>query len=714
MPDITSTNIKIMARTPIIPDDFSNKLEHKDKELVMDFSKQDLYVKVNGAYINITGQIRDSVQEIQDGSAVIHLVTEDALPPIKDRQENHWYWVIESAEDIEGGTSSEITQYIYYGVVDDSYLTDRNYLLIGQNVTTGASSVTVTVVEGYTACFYVPITMEPTFTNITTGEVISYEIVDRLYALNTQEGSYISYDVYMLDILNPGDIHIGISLEDLSTYTTTFSSNNMNISGLSLPSPVKTEYGNPVGSVSDPTWNEARYGFKGWSSDQTEYNAVSLSSYRPDDDTTLYAWFEYDDDETKLEYYNTYVSNSGVELETANSEISTLSTLSNNTSSGKILGTFCSVENKDVVIKPKNFKGYITPEGQVLTEDKSHFTYTYTPIQYNITYDLDGGEFLSNTSPKTTYTIEDSKYTPPTPYKAGYLFTGWKPSFIPAGSTEDVKMKANWKVRPILLNGSSLNSVLKELIGENIVTSIKIMEQKITDDTNMINVSSTDNPIYVECKDYTIILYSEDRITFNSDMSNAFKDFEDLSDIEDLSKVLCYANTDISNIFSGCSNLSDVTSVESWPGKSCTFNGAFDGTLALLSGTTPTWYRTKATIYYSSIDGKILEKVTKEYIPGQKLYPKSFSGYDTPVEPVVISMDSNEYIIDYHPIEYNITYNLANGTITGNKTKYTVEDIDYYPPTPIKDGYTFIGWSPEYIPSGSIGDKVFIAKFTKI
>ena len=39
-------NKKYMARVPIIPDDFENKDEHKNHELVMDFIENDIYVLV--------------------------------------------------------------------------------------------------------------------------------------------------------------------------------------------------------------------------------------------------------------------------------------------------------------------------------------------------------------------------------------------------------------------------------------------------------------------------------------------------------------------------------------------------------------------------------------------------------------------------------------------------------------------------------------------
>ena len=58
-----------------------------------------------------------------------------------------------------------------------------------------------------------------------------------------------------------------------------------------------------------------------------------------------------------------------------------------------------------------------------------------------------------------------------------------------------------------------------------------------------------------------------------------------------------------------------------------------------------------------------------------------------------------------------IRYDLDGGTITGEKTEYTVEDYGYVPPTPVKKGYTFTGWSLESIPDGSKGTVTFKAKW---
>ena len=58
-----------------------------------------------------------------------------------------------------------------------------------------------------------------------------------------------------------------------------------------------------------------------------------------------------------------------------------------------------------------------------------------------------------------------------------------------------------------------------------------------------------------------------------------------------------------------------------------------------------------------------------------------------------------------------IRYDLDGGTITGEKTEYTVEDYGYVPPTPVKKGYTFTGWSLKSIPDDSKGTVTFKAKW---
>lgn len=82
------------------------------------------------------------------------------------------------------------------------------------------------------------------------------------------------------------------------------------------------------------------------------------------------------------------------------------------------------------------------------TGDKTFYA-KWTPITYNIVYNLDGGE--NPAAAVETYTIED-EVTLPTPEKSGYTFLGWydaetdgnKVETISIGSTEDKEYWAKW------------------------------------------------------------------------------------------------------------------------------------------------------------------------------------------------------------------------------------------------------------------------------
>ena len=108
------------------------------------------------------------------------------------------------------------------------------------------------------------------------------------------------------------------------------------------------------------------------------------------------------------------------------------------------------------------FAGWATTSGgTVVYADQANYTVgtassvtlyaVWTPINYTITYDLQGGSISGN---KTSYNATMNSFTLPTPTKTGYSFEGWsgtgisgtqKDVTISKGSYGDRSYTANWK-----------------------------------------------------------------------------------------------------------------------------------------------------------------------------------------------------------------------------------------------------------------------------
>ena len=108
-----------------------------------------------------------------------------------------------------------------------------------------------------------------------------------------------------------------------------------------------------------------------------------------------------------------------------------------------------------------SFIGYSVTEDMTLDANWDIITYT-------ITYDLNGG--INSSSNPSTYTVEDA-FELINPVKTGYVFTGWTNNgsliaSIPAGSTGDLALVANWQLGNfevnVIVNDVSLGMVTGE------------------------------------------------------------------------------------------------------------------------------------------------------------------------------------------------------------------------------------------------------------
>ena len=124
-------------------------------------------------------------------------------------------------------------------------------------------------------------------------------------------------------------------------------------------------------------------------------------------------------------------------------------------SSGKLLGEDTVSGNFDSsrTVTPPSKNGYTTPAVRKVVFDSVNaktITFTYEPVKYSITYDLQGGSATGNPA---SYTIESSAITLNAPSKSKHDFTGWSGTgilgkqmtvTIPTGSTGNKTYTANW------------------------------------------------------------------------------------------------------------------------------------------------------------------------------------------------------------------------------------------------------------------------------
>lgn len=87
------------------------------------------------------------------------------------------------------------------------------------------------------------------------------------------------------------------------------------------------------------------------------------------------------------------------------------------------------------------------------------------------------------------------------------------------------------------------------------------------------------------------------------------------------------------------------------------------------------------------------------------------------------STGNKAYNANWSPVAYQITYHLNGGSMTGQKTSYTIESADFILPTPVKDGYEFTGWTgsngttPQtrvVISKGSMGNRTYQANWKEL
>ena len=136
-------------------------------------------------------------------------------------------------------------------------------------------------------------------------------------------------------------------------------------------------------------------------------------------------------------------------------------------------------------------------------------TAKWTPIEYKITYTLNGGALPTGTANPTTYTVESSTITPPTPTRDGYDFGGWYDnnnfsgdpitSIAPATTHANTTLYAKW-IKSFIIDGDSETSVaITETTPESNVLYLRNLKKGVTSTITLpfdFNASSMDGKFY--------------------------------------------------------------------------------------------------------------------------------------------------------------------------------------------------------------------------
>ena len=319
-----------------------------------------------------------------------------------------------------------------------------------------------------------------------------------------------------------------------------------------------------------------------------------------------------------------------------------------------------------------------------ITEAKS-ISVTFAPVTYTITYDLDGGALAEGVTNPDTYTVETETFTLNNPTREGYIFAGWTGTgiteatatvTITKGSTGDRSYTATWTTDGFAITYDLAGGALPEGVS---------------------------NPA-----SYTV---ETETFTLNNPVKPGYT-------------------------FAGWTG-TDLTE----PTTTVTITQGSTGTRSY----TATWSIITYNITYDLAGGALAEGVTNpatytvesEAItlnnPTREGY--TFAGWtgtgltETTVNVTIEngSTGDREYTATWIVNGgYAITYDLAGGTLPegqSNPASYTIESEDITLVNPVREGYTFAGWTGTdlteatmtvVIPTGSTGDRSYTANWSVV
>ena len=266
---------------------------------------------------------------------------------------------------------------------------------------------------------------------------------------------------------------------NLRTYTISYS-----LGGGANPSDQYTSYTYQSNAFTLKTPTRTGYTFAGWtgSNGTTPQKSVTISKGSSGNKSYTANW-------TAIEYTISYALNSGA-VAVANKVKYTIETatftLNNPTRVGYTFAGWTGSNGTTAQTSVSIEKGS--------TGDKS-YTANWTPIEYTISYTLNGGSVA--TANKETYTIETDSFTLNNPTRTGYTFAGWTGSNGTTPQTSVTVAKGSHGNKSYTANWTPITYSISYALNSGSLPSGRTNPESYTIETATFTLANPERPGYI-------------------------------------------------------------------------------------------------------------------------------------------------------------------------------------------------------------------------
>lgn len=513
----------------------------------------------------------------------------------------------------------------------------------------------------------------------------------------------------------------------INSYKLTYNANGGSVSTASK----SLTYGSAYGTLPTPT--RSGYKFNGWYTASSGGTKVSDTTTIGASNVTIYAQWSL------VTYTINYNLNGGTNPSSNPSSYNVTSsaiTLANPTRTGYTFGGWYT---------ESSFTNKVTSITTGSTGNKTFYA-KWTANTYTVSYDANGG---SGTTASSSHTYGTAKTLTSNGFsRTGYTFLGWSTNKSATSATytnaqsvtnlsstngATVKLYAVWKANSYTYNITYVSSSGKSLgtstVAGTFGTSTTVSAPSKTGYTTPSSQSVTFDSTTPKTIKFTYPLVS---YTIGYKLNGGSASNPTSYNIES-SAITLNAPTRTGYTFTG------------WTGS----NGTTASTsVSIASGSTgnktytANWKANSYTIKFNSNGGSgTMSNLAMTYGTAKNLTSNSFTrtgytfaGWATSASGNVVYSNSQSVnnlsstngatvtlYAKWTPVNYSITYNLNGGSISGQKTSYTIETSTFSLPTPTRTGYLFAGWTGSNgstpsksvsISKGSTGNKSYTANWT--